>query len=220
MRTPWGAACGVLAAVMAFAFSDPCSAALVVAVTDARGQPIPDAVVVATPANPAPSAPGDAPVVMDQINKAFVPLVLVVQTGSAVIFPNGDAIAHQVYSFSQARRFELGLYRGHPHPPVVFDRPGLVVLGCNIHDSMVGYIYVTDSPYFGKSDAQGVWRLTTAAPGRYRLTVWSPRLARAEQPLAQSIELTATQSLHVDVRLKQTLRPASGPSRDPQAKDY
>ena len=70
-------------------------------------------------------------------------------------FPNNDTVSHQVYSFSAAKRFQLPLYKGEVHPPVTFDRPGLVVLGCNIHDVMVGYIYVTDAPYFGKTDREG-----------------------------------------------------------------
>ena len=75
-----------------------------------------------------------------------------VGVGTRVEFPNNDSVSHQVYSFSPAKRFQLPLYKGEIHPPVTFDQPGLVVLGCNIHDSMVGYIYVTDAPYFGTTE--------------------------------------------------------------------
>ena len=81
--------------------------------------------------------------IMDQVNLAFVPDVLVIPVHSSVQFPNSDAISHQVYSFSSARQFQLPLYRGKPYPPVVFDQPGVVTLGCNIHDNMLAYIVVT-----------------------------------------------------------------------------
>ncbi len=88
------------------------------------------------PAHPSPR-PGQK-AIMDQRNLAFVPDVLVVQTGTAVDFPNSDQVRHQVYSFSDAKTFQLALYAGRAHAPVVFNRAGLVTLGCNIHDSMLG----------------------------------------------------------------------------------
>ena len=86
---------------------------------------------------------------MDQRNRAFVPHVLIVPVGSSVTFPNGDSVSHQVYSFSPARKFQLPLYRGSPNPPVVFDRAGVVTLGCNIHDPMRGYIFVSTASTSG-----------------------------------------------------------------------
>ena len=85
--------------------------------------------------------------------------ILVIHTGTPVDFPNSDNVADQVYSFSPAKRFQLSLYRGHVYPPLIFDQGGLVVLGCNIHDNMLGYIYVTPSPYFGKTGVSGTLRL-------------------------------------------------------------
>ncbi len=76
-------------------------------------------------------------------------------SASYVQFPNKDNIRHHVYSFSAARKFELPLYSGTPAQPVLFDKVGVVKLGCNIHDWMIGYIYVTETPYFGKSNAEG-----------------------------------------------------------------
>ena len=87
----------------------------------------------------------------------FVPDVTVVPVGSSVSFPNSDDVSHQVYSFSPARRFQLPLYRGKPHAPVVFDQPGIVTLGCNIHDNMVAYIVVTPAPFYGRTDQRGGW---------------------------------------------------------------
>ncbi|WP_425315046.1 methylamine utilization protein [Stutzerimonas stutzeri] len=141
-------------------------------VIDAQGRPVAGAVLsVAGQAQrkPAPVA------IMDQLDKQFVPAVLAVATGTAVSFPNSDDIRHQVYSFSPAKRFELRLYEGTPSAPVGFDHPGLVVLGCNIHDWMLGYIYVTDDPWFGVSDAQGLINLDAPA-GQYPATLWHPAL--------------------------------------------
>lgn len=154
---------------------------------------------------------------MDQVQKAFVPAVLVVRTGTPVIFPNSDTIAHQVYSFSPAKRFELGLYRGHPHPPVVLDHPGLIVLGCNIHDNMVGYIVVTDSPYFGKSDERGLWRMSALPSAEYDVTIWSPRLPR-NAALKQHAVLSDAAPARTEFRLQQALR--AGPNSDARMKDY
>ena len=84
-----------------------------------------------------------------------LPRVTVVTVGTPVVFPNSDNVRHQEYSFSPAKRFELPLYSGKPAAPVVFNTAGVVELGCNIHDWMVGYVYVTNDPRFAVSDAQG-----------------------------------------------------------------
>lgn len=210
----------VLGTVMVFAFSDCYSAVLIVEVTDARGRPIPDAVVIATAKDPANQLAAATPAVMDQVARAFVPSVLVVRTGTPVIFPNSDTVAHQVYSFSPTKRFELGLYRGHPHSPIVLDQPGLVVLGCNIHDNMVGYIYVTASPYFGKSDERGVWQMGSAPPGEYEVTIWSSRLPREAAGAKQQVSLSDVAPARVEFRLKQALRPGTEPISDARTRDY
>jgi plastocyanin len=116
--------------------------------------------------------------IIDQINKKFVPRVSVVRAGTTITFPNSDRIRHQVYSFSPAKTFTLKLYAGSPNTPVTFDRAGLVVLGCNIHDNMVAFIGVVDSPYFAKTVASGAATLNLPA-GRYRLRVWHPNAVAA-----------------------------------------
>lgn len=126
-----------------------------------------------------------ATAVMDQRDSTFVPGVLPVQVGTAVSFPNSDQVQHQVYSFSTPKPFELPLYAGTPRAPILFDQPGVVVVGCNIHDWMIGYIVVLDTPYFGKSGAEGTVRVS-APPGRYTLRVWHPRL---DAPVERPIEL-------------------------------
>ena len=113
--------------------------------------------------------------VMDQVDRAFAPDLLVIPVGSTIVFPNSDSVAHQIYSFSPAKRFQLPLYHGQPYPPTQFDQAGLVTLGCNIHDQMLAYVVVTDAPYFGRTGPQGLWS-ADVTPGRYRVAVWHPRL--------------------------------------------
>lgn len=139
---------------------------------DAAGEPLGDAVITLRGLADSPRAP--LPVQMDQRNQQFQPHVLAVRTGTSVSFPNSDDIRHQVYSFSPAKRFELRLYQGTPSEPVLFDKPGLVVLGCNIHDWMLGYIYVTDDPWFAVSDDDGRAVIADLPAGRYVVTLWHP----------------------------------------------
>jgi len=149
--------------------------ALQVSVRGAGGLPLPDAVVYAVPVAgmelPAPKAAE-----IDQRNRMFVPSVTVVQTGAAVSFPNSDNIRHQVYSFSKAKTFNIKLYSGRPAEPVVFDQPGVAVLGCNIHDRMIAWVVVVDTPWFDRTDAAGAAVLTGLPSGEYLLNVWSAGL--------------------------------------------
>ncbi|MCI3946822.1 hypothetical protein K0038_03896 [Pseudomonas syringae] len=141
---------------------------------DNQGKPVAEAVVTLK------GPPGAAPLVlqasMDQRDQEFSPHVLAVHTGTQVKFPNSDNIRHQVYSFSPAKRFELRLYEGTPSDPLLFDKPGVVVLGCNIHDWMVGYIYVTDEPWFGVTDSNGQVRFDQVPVGHYVATLWHPQI--------------------------------------------
>lgn len=126
---------------------------------------------------------------MAQQSRAFQPGVLVVPVGSAVHFPNHDTVRHHVYSFSPAKKFELKLYSGKPANPVLFDQSGVVVLGCNIHDAMVGWMLVVETPYYAHSTApEGRARIDGVPPGSYRLRTWHPRLpvgaAAADQALS------------------------------------
>lgn len=141
-------------------------------VKDAQGNPLENAVILL------PGALNDQAntvAVMDQIDKNFVPHVLVIQQGQQVLFPNSDNIRHHVYSFSPTKPFEIKLYAGVPEAPIRFDNAGIVVLGCNIHDRMLGYIVVADTALAGKTDAQGNVTLggDRAADS---LRVWHPLL--------------------------------------------
>ena len=168
-------------------------------VTTRSGSAAPEAVIVFDPLDAAPPPSHDAAVV-DQINKRFVPRVSVVRTGTAITFPNSDHIRHQVYSFSPAKTFTLKLYAGSPKMPVTFGQPGLVVLGCNIHDSMVAYIGVVDSPYFAKTTEAGSATVNLPA-GRYRLRAWHPNAIAAVPPrdiVVAAAPLTLPVSIDVD----------------------
>lgn len=170
------------------------------AVVSAAGRPVADAVAYAVP-RPGSRTPRAAAAtersVMDQRNNEFLPQVLAVQTGTPVHFPNSDNIRHHVYSFSPAKTFELPLYKGTPAEPVVFDRPGAVTLGCNIHDWMVGYVYVVDTPYFAVTAADGRARLTLP-DGEYEVHVWHPRLKGTPEATRRPVRVAGA-DIRVDV---------------------
>jgi plastocyanin len=196
---------GTVLAVQAPALA---ATALSVTVTGPSGAPIDGAVVVAEPAAGAPRPASGQKAVMDQRDLAFVPDVLVVQTGTAVDFPNSDQVRHQVYSFSPAKPFQLALYAGRAHAPVVFDHAGLVTIGCNIHDQMLGYVYVTDSPWYGRTGADGTLRLRDLPPGEYTLRVWHALLDESGPQLSQPVRLAEGGPASANFRLTRALRPA------------
>jgi len=196
------------------------AATLEIEVTDREGHPVPDVAVTAVAPGTRPPAAAHPTAIMDQLDQQFVPEVLVVQTGTPVVFPNSDAVAHQVYSFSAAKRFALGLYRGHPYPPVTFDQPGVVVLGCNIHDQMVGYILVTDTPWFGTTDARGRLALHDVRPGEVRVSVWHPRFASDEADLERSLTLTDAAPTALTIHLTHAMRPPPPKGTGARVRDY
>jgi hypothetical protein len=155
---------------------------------------------------------------MDQVDRQFSPYVLAVRTGTPVLFVNNDSVAHQVYSFSPPKRFELALYHGKPRQPVVFDRPGIVTVGCNIHDNMVGYLYVTDAPWFGTTGNDGVWKAHDLPAGEYELQVWTPLLPPHEWMLTQTIAVG--EATRASFKLKRALRPEPVPIKDKRVRDY
>ena len=179
------------------------AASLAVQVTDGAAKALPDAIVYVLP-----KGGGKAPVaenangVIDQIDRQFVPLVSVVQTGTAIKFPNKDNIRHNVYSFSPPKTFELRLYSGVPAKPVIFDKPGLVVLGCNIHDQMIAYVQVVDTPWFGKSDAAGNVKIDNLPPGNYEVRAWHYRLLDPNAEFSRTLNIETTSKLSARLELK------------------
>ncbi len=171
------------------------------------GKPLAGAVITALPTSGAahPAAPVSA--IMDQVNKAFDPDLLVIPVNSTVSFPNSDTVSHQIYSFSPPKRFQLPLYRGKPYPPVRFDSPGLVTLGCNIHDEMLGYVVVTDAPFFGRAAPNGRWS-AEVPPGNYRITIWHPRVRDEDKDLQVEITVSEASGGTLQLQLKRLLKPA------------
>jgi plastocyanin len=190
-----------------------------VSVLDQAGKAVEDAVVTATAVDGRPARPGgEGQSVVDQVNKTFVPHVKVVPVGTLVRFPNSDNIRHHVYSFSPPKRFELPLYAGRAAAPVLFDKPGVVVMGCAIHDWMVGYVYVSDTPYFGKTEKAGTVRLRDLPAGEYVVRVWHPEMGAPEQSTSRTLRVDEqgvvdaqwTNARQPTLRLRRVLPQASG----------
>jgi plastocyanin len=179
-----------------------------ITVVDRDAKPVPGvAVYWRLPDGERQAAATGATAVMDQVDTRFVPHVLIVQTGTSVQFPNSDTVAHHVYSFSHPNQFKLPIYKGDAHPPVTFHESGVVILGCNIHDNMLGYILVIDTPVFGITDENGKAHLTTGDNGG-ELVIWSPRIRDIDEALVKAIIPTGNAAHRVDFRLAKALRPA------------
>lgn len=176
------------------------AADLTVVVRDSEGRPVADAVVIADVEGR--TTPPPARFTINQRSMAFVPYVLVVPVGSTVEFGNLDPFRHHVYSFSPARKFELKLFGQGESRPVKFDRPGLVAIGCNIHDSMQAFIQVVDTPFARKTDSGGRVTLRGLPAGARRLRVWHPRLRAPGNELAQTVDASRTPTLPITVRLR------------------
>jgi plastocyanin len=190
------------------------AAELVVHVQTRANAPLEDAIVYAVPAIPAQPATGQK-YNIDQVNRQFVPRINVVQTGTSVRFPNSDNIRHSVYSFSAAKVFTLKLYAGKSADAVVFDKAGLVVLGCNIHDLMVSWLLVVDTPYFARTDHGGAATLARLPPGDYTLRTWHEPMTE-EQQVAESVHVDATgepaaRTVHLDVAPTPAAAPPGAP---------
>jgi plastocyanin len=187
---------------------------LLASVKDDSGAPIADAVVVAVADAPA-KLPAPRLESLVQESKEFKPFVKAVLVGTPVEFPNRDDVLHHVYSFSPARTFELKAYAGTPPDPIVFDRPGPVAIGCNIHDWMLAYVYASESPYFGVTGVDGRARLVNLPAGKYSVRVWHYRLTQHEAETAQAITMTGAEATQVawQLKLKRDSRVRRAPTR-------
>jgi plastocyanin len=176
------------------------AAAVTVQTLDPAGKPLAGAVVAIEVGGVAKVAVSGTRAEIRQRQRSFEPGLLVVQTGASVDFPNLDTVRHHVYSFSPAKTFELKLYNGRPSVPVVFDRAGVVALGCNIHDQMIGTVVVVDTPLFGRTDAAGRVVLDVPA-GEHRLRTWHGRMREGTDLQAQRLVVGAAEALSVVVQL-------------------
>ncbi|MFN3439866.1 MAG: methylamine utilization protein [Acidovorax sp.] len=190
----WGALLGLCAAAHA--------GTVQVEVLDGAGKPVADAVVFLDSAEARKLVKPLTGAEMAQEKRQFLPGLLVVPVGTEVLFPNRDTVRHHVYSFSPVKKFELKLYTGTPSNPVLFDRAGVVALGCNIHDQMVGWILVVDTPYYARSAAAtGKAQIDNVPAGTYTLRTWHTRLPVGAPALEQSITVPATGVGTASVRL-------------------
>ena len=220
-RRIWCAIRGVAGALalLALTGAEPLlGATLVIHVQTPDGHALAGAVVSARPLDAPARRAAPVHAVMDQVNRAFAPDLLVIPAGSTVAFPNSDSVSHQIYSFSAAKRFQLPLYHGKPYPPVQFDQTGVITLGCNIHDEMLAYLLVTDAPYFGRTDAQGVWSADVVR-GRYQVTIWHPRLRESAADLERELTVGDADRAELTLHLLKSLQPAPIADR-PHSWDY
>ncbi|HDY7663633.1 TPA: methylamine utilization protein [Vibrio vulnificus] len=173
----------------------PCLAAdLSVRVFTHQGEPLENAVVFLKSDALLQSLQPMPVTELSQNNRTFTPNVLVITKGSAVEFPNRDRVRHHVYSFSNAKTFELKLYSGRPEKPVVFDKAGIVEIGCNIHDSMLAWILVSDTPLFAKTNNNGEVHFTRQPADTYQIEVWHSALPFGSPLVTKRAVLTENNS--------------------------
>lgn len=198
--------------------------ALQLRVLDRDGLPVPEVAVYARSLNAAaagndPSKAGIGPggragaaavvstASMNQHELAFEPHILIVATGTAIDFSNSDDVRHHVYSFSEARAFDFSINSGSVHESLRFDVPGLVTLGCNVHDKMLGFILIVDTPHFAKTNGEGIVEFQGLAPGSYEFALWTPRLAAKHLPAPSRVDLGADATVVREHRFEQKLYP-------------
>lgn len=180
---------------------------IAVQVVDAAGKPVQDVAVYAE-AEPGQAQPKTMRAgAIEQKGLKFLPLMTVIQTGSTIAFPNNDKVRHHIYSFSPAHKFDQKLYSGSAATPQVFEKAGVVVLGCNIHDKMLAYIRVVDTPFYAKTDANGAARIDMPAGGKYVLKAWHFN-AVGGQPAEQAVTVRAGEAL-ATATFKLALKPPS-----------
>ena len=186
-----------------------------ISVTDLDGKPLSDAVVEVYINDQEISSPNRRRVV--QRDATFHPHVTIMPVGSQVVFPNEDTTRHHVFSFSQAKTFDLELYLSETPEPVHFDTPGVVVLGCNIHDHMQAFIVVSTAPYIGLTNAQGRLQLTDLPEGQHSVRVWHGRM---DDSHAVWWEGNVSDAERLNVRVALNALPPEPPSLSPLQKRF
>jgi plastocyanin len=176
------------------------AAPLTVRVFDSSGRPVRDAVVTFRPAGAPGRLEPSGSYSVSQKDLQFHPFVLVVPVGAKVSFPNLDPTRHHVYSFSPAKKFELKLFAKDQSRSVVFDKAGVVALGCNIHDGMTAFVVVTDSPWTARTGATGIAAFQNVPAGAGKVTVWHPYLRAPGNRVEQAAGPARTISFSVALR--------------------
>jgi plastocyanin len=172
-----------------------------VEITDSNGYPAANAVVaLIAPGTAAAPSHLPAAAVIDQRNETFIPLVTVLRKGGRVIFTNNDTTMHQVYSFSPVKQFAFEIDEGRRSQPVVFEKPGIAAIGCNIHDHMITYVYVADTPWVALTDGRGHAQIDVP-PGNYRVEVWHPQLAPGRAPPSGTLSVKGAMKFALSLSL-------------------
>lgn len=187
------------------------AASLTISITNQQQQPLADAVVELRSLSMSDIKPQRIQVAQQKLT--FVPFVSAVPAGSEVDFPNLDKTRHHVYSFSPAKQFEIQLYADKPEAAITFDTPGIVALGCNIHDYMQAYIYVSESNLVAVSNEAGQLKWPDIAPGQYQLHVWHPWQLEPWQVTTLDLVMplqTAAVSLAIDLSQQKPQAPQRG----------
>jgi plastocyanin len=212
MHTFLRLSCALLAPLAAFAGASG-GGSVRVDIKDPANAPVANAVASLVPLDAtARVTPPAEPVVITQNDQDFQPYVTAIVVGTRVSFPNNDKVAHHVFSQSKAKSFEIPRYRGEPKETILFDQPGIVPLGCNIHDWMLAYVVVLTTPHFAKSVADGQVTLADLPAGRYRLEVWHPRV---KEMVTREVTISATNPAMQVISV--TLRPDKRIPRIPES---
>jgi len=172
-----------------------------VRIVDQNGEPVKDAVVSipeGTISKDELEKANSSPAIMDQIQRQFVPRVLAVEKGRNIVFPNSDNIRHHVYSFSKPKSFQIKLYKDAPKEPLSFENDGIVVLGCNIHDSMIGYVFVSPWPIFSVTPDNGLVEFE-ARPKE--VAVWHPWVSGLKVPIRVAVSEDQSNIMQVELEI-------------------
>jgi plastocyanin len=191
-------------------------------ITDARGAPIADAVVTIVPHGGAAAATLDGNAetkVVDQRNEAFIPYVEIFRPGDNVVFHNSDHTRHHVYSFAPARQFEFVLTPGQSSLPLRLEHAGIVAVGCNIHDRMITYLYISDAAWIGRTTDEGRVTIDSITPGDFDVHVWHPQLRPGRPDPVQPLHV-ADSGDRKDLAFSLSLLPDPRSPRDRERTDY
>ncbi len=139
-------------------------------------------------------SPPAKPVILDQVRMTFVPHILPILAGTTIDFPNSDSTRHNVFSPSKLMKFNLGTYPAGVTKKLVFDKPGVITILCNVHPEMSGFILVLQNPYYAMPDRRGVYTISEVPPGKHRLIAWHERL----RPKIKEIEAPERGQITVD----------------------
>jgi len=168
-------------------------------------------------AGTAPAARGEFEI--NQLDKEFIPLLTIAGVGSSLSFTNQDELKHHIYSVSQANKFDLPLHNGRSEKIIQLSKPGVIKLGCNIHDWMLAYVYVAESDHVKIMDNSGVVTFDDLPAGAYQIKIWSPRLRNTKKPVIQAVTLSEgqAQTTSIKIKLRKHIRK---PVRNEQAQSY